>query len=418
MAAITAPLGSASSVARASWRDLDWSLLLLIALLSAWSLLTISSAARSRDEARPAFLASSAEGRAGAASTAGALSPKDVVESSKVSDVAKQAVWIALGLSLMVFLAGRDYQFWMHGQSWIYVLNLLMLGALLFLPASLAPVINGAKSWIRVGPLALQPSELAKFAIIVSLSAWVCRRQDKVRELPTLLLSLLFLAPPLALILKQPDFGTALAALSIWFGVMFFGGARLRHLGLIALVGLLSFGALWHSGKLKPHQKARLAVFLNSNPTTREDKREGYQIRQSQIAIGSGQLSGQGYGQGMQNRAGYVPENTTDFIFTVVAEELGFIGAASLVALYLLLLLRTSAIAMSTDNYFGALIAGGFTALLTFHTVVNLGMTMRVMPITGVPLPFFSYGGSSYFAFSCCAGLLQSIVQRQKRTGL
>ncbi len=418
MAAITAPLGSPASVARASWRDLDWSLLLLIALISAWSLLTIASASRSRDEARPAFLASPALSTSGLSSTSGVQNPKDVVVSSKVSDVAKQAVWIALGLSLMVFLAGRDYQFWMHAQTWIYVANLMMLGTMLFLPASIAPVINGAKAWIRLGPLAVQPSELAKFANIVSLAAWVCRRQDKVREMRTVLLSLLFLVPPLFLILKQPDLGTTLATLSIWFGVMFFGGARLRHLGLIALVGIIGFGALWHADKLKPHQKARLAVFLNNNPTTREDKREGYQIRQSQIAVGSGQLSGQGYGQGMQNRAGYVPENTTDFIFTVVAEELGFIGAASLVALYLLLLIRTSAIAMTTDNYFGALIAGGFTALLTFHTVVNIGMTMRVMPVTGVPLPFFSYGGSSYLAFSCCAGLLQSIVLRQKRTGL
>ena len=417
MAAITAPLRSSSFVARASWRDLDWSLLLLVVLLSAWSLLTISSAARSRDEARPAFT-SSPTGLPGAASSPRAVSVKDVVESDKVSDVVKQAVWIALGLSLMVFLAMRDYQFWMHLQSYLYVANLAILGVVLFLPPSIAPIINGAKSWIRLGPIALQPSEFAKFALIVTLSAWVCRRQNKVREMPTVLMSLIFLAPPLALILKQPDFGTSLALLAIWFGVMFFGGARLRHLGLIALIGVIGFGAVWQTGKLKPHQKARLSVFLNNNPTRRVDKEAGYQIKQSQIAIGGGQLSGQGYGQGMQNRAGYVPENTTDFIFTVVAEELGFIGAATLVALYLLLLLRTSTIAMATDNYFGALIAGGFTALLAFHTVVNLGMTMRVMPITGVPLPFFSYGGSSYLAFSCCAGLLQSIVLRQRRTGM
>jgi rod shape determining protein RodA len=418
MAAITAPLGSSSSVSRASWRDLDWSLLLLVAMLSAWSLLTISSASRSRDEGRPAFVASPLAGAASTygAAPANAISAKDVVESDKVSDVAKQAVWVALGLSLMLFLAGRDYQFWMHLQPWLYALNLLILGVVLFLPSSIAPIINGAKSWIRLGPIALQPSEFAKFALIVSLSGWVCRRQDKVREMPTVLGSLLFLLPPMALILKQPDFGTSLAILAIWFGVMFFGGARLRHLGLILLIGAIGFGTLWQTGKLKPHQKARLAVFLNNNPTKRVDKEAGYQIKQSQIAIGGGQLSGQGYGQGMQNRAGYVPENTTDFIFTVVAEELGFIGAASLVVLYLLLLLRTSTIAMATDNYFGALIAGGFTALLAFHAIVNLGMTMRVMPITGVPLPFFSYGGSSYLAFSACAGLLQSIVQRQKRT--
>jgi rod shape determining protein RodA len=421
MAAITAPLGSASSVSRASWRDLDWSLLFLVAMLSAWSLLTISSAARSRDEARPVFSsrpASTSINPPGAPGTSTSTSPLLATESGAVSDVAKQAVWVGLGLSLMVFLALRDYQFWMHLQSWLYGANILLLTVVLFLPPSIAPVINGAKSWIRLGPIALQPSEFAKFALIISLAAWACRRQDQMREFKTVLLSLAFLALPLALIMRQPDFGTSLAIGAIWFGVMFFGGARLRHLGVIVLLALVGFGALWQTNKLKPHQKARLSVFLNNSPTRKVDKEAGYQIKQSQIAIGSGQLSGQGYGQGMQNRAGYVPENTTDFIFTVVAEELGFIGAASLVVLYLALLLRTSTIAMATDNFFGALIAGGFTALLAFHTVVNLGMTMRVMPITGVPLPFFSYGGSSYLAFSACAGLLQSIVLRQRRTGL
>jgi rod shape determining protein RodA len=423
MAVISAPLGSAATRSRSMWRDLDWSLLLLIALLSVWSIATIASATRGRDETfspRPAFPGALAPSNASTSSASqGSSGAARAAESGRsgISDVAKQSLWVVAGLALMLGLALKDYQFWMHLQGWLYGLNLILLAGLLALPDGIAPEINGAKSWIRLGPLALQPSEGCKFVIIVSLAAFLCRRQEKIRELPTVLSSLLFLAPPLALILKQPDFGTSLAILAIWFGMMFFGGARLRHLGIIALIGAISFGAMWKTGRLKPHQKARLAVFLNNNPSTRVDKAAGYQIKQSQIAIGGGQLSGQGYGQGMQNRAGYVPENSTDFIFTVVAEELGFIGAASLLALYMLLLMRTSAVAMGTDNYFGTLIAGGFTALLAFHTVVNLGMTMRVMPITGVPLPFFSYGGSSYLAFSLCAGLLQSIALRQKKTG-
>jgi rod shape determining protein RodA len=268
-----------------------------------------------------------------------------------------------------------------------------------------------------LGPFALQPAEFCKFAVVICLAAFLCRRQEKIRELRTVIGSLVFLALPIGLIMKQPDFGTTLGIMSIWFGMMFFGGARLRHLGLIVLIGASLFGYAWHKDKIKPYQKARLSIFLNNNPSKAVSRDAAYQIKQSQIAIGSGQISGQGYGQGMQNRAGYVPENSTDFIFTVVAEEFGFIGGAGLILLYLLLLLRTTTIAMSTDNYFGTLIAGGFTALLAFHTVINLGMTMRVMPITGVPLPFFSYGGSSYLAFSLCAGLLQSITVRQKRAG-
>jgi rod shape determining protein RodA len=322
-----------------------------------------------------------------------------------------------VGLSLLLALAFMDYQLLMHLQGWIYLLNIFSLLLVLALPDSIAPTINGAQSWIRLGPFALQPSEFAKFALIVSLAGFLAKRQERVREFPTLMYSLLFLAPPLLLILKQPDFGTSLAVLSIWFGMLFFGGARLWHLALVVIVGASAFGYAWKTDKLKPHQKARLAVFLNNNPTTKIDRDAGYQIKQSQIAIGSGQLAGQGWGQGMQNQAHYVPENTTDFIFTVVAEELGFVGASLLVLAYLGLLLRTCFIAMTTDNYFGALMAGGFTALLAFHTIVNLGMTMRVMPITGVPLPFFSYGGSSYLSFALCMGLLQSIVIRQKRTG-
>jgi rod shape determining protein RodA len=207
-----------------------------------------------------------------------------------------------------------------------------------------------------------------------------------------------------------------LSVLSIWFGMLFFVGARLWHLGLTLLIGSPDVSArrgAWTFSN--PHQKERLAVFLQTDGTSRTSKREGYHIKQSQIAIGAGQITGQGWGQGMQNRAGYVPEKTTDFIFAVVAEELGFVGAGALLVLYLMFLSRSAMLAMTSDNYFGVLIAGGFTALIGFHAIVNLGMTMRVMPITGVPLPFFSYGGSSYLAFSMCVGLLQSIALRRRR---
>ncbi len=423
MAVISAPLSATPSLGRSSWRDLDWGLLFLVLSISIWSCLTISSATRTRDEGfsgRPTTAIAATSSSAvtqvenGAQSTLGSSRGS---QSSGISDVTKQLIWIMVGLSLLLALAFMDYQLLMHLQGWIYLLNIFSLLLVLALPDSIAPTINGAQSWIRLGPFALQPSEFAKFALIVSLAGFLAKRQERVREFPTLMYSLLFLAPPLLLILKQPDFGTSLAVLSIWFGMLFFGGARLWHLALVVIVGASAFGYAWKTDKLKPHQKARLAVFLNNNPTTKIDRDAGYQIKQSQIAIGSGQLAGQGWGQGMQNQAHYVPENTTDFIFTVVAEELGFVGASLLVLAYLGLLLRTCFIAMTTDNYFGALMAGGFTALLAFHTIVNLGMTMRVMPITGVPLPFFSYGGSSYLSFALCMGLLQSIVIRQKRTG-
>jgi rod shape determining protein RodA len=364
-------------------------------------------------------------------------------------------------LLVLFFLASLDFQWLMYIQGWLYAANVSFLILVLLIGRE----VNGAKSWIRLGPFALQPAEFSKFLILVTLAAWLCRRQDKIRELSTVIFSLVYIAPLLLLVLRQPDFGTMLAILAIWFGMLFFSGARLRHLGLVVGCGLLLFTFAWKAGDwfalssrswlpslarvnyqapdgtmhgttrrrtvmllpspaykvvktitLKPHQKERLAVFLDPNPSTRSARSAAYQITQSQIAIGAGQITGQGWGQGMQKRGGWVPENNTDFIFTVVAEELGFAGAALLIALYLALLFRTTWIATATDNYFGALIAGGFTALIAFHAIINLGMTMRVMPITGVPLPFFSYGGSSYLAFAACVGLLQSVVVRQRKT--
>ena len=412
MAVLNAPVAASSAYAQRSWRDLDWPSIFLVLVLSLWGVATVMSATRPSDSARLAttLTAPATSGAGAAASTrAAAAAPKN-------TDAIKQAVWIALGVCAIVLLSRIDFQLLMHLQLPVYLGSLLTLVLLLVLPSRLAPMINGAKSWILLGPLgSLQPSEFAKFAVILSLSAFLCRRQEKIREARTLLLSLLYVAPFLLLILKQPDFGTMLSVIVIWFGTLFFGGARLTHLGLALLIGLSLFGAAWKGGVLKPHQRERLAVFLNPHPSRAVAKKEGYQITQSQIAIGGGQIGGQGYGKGMQNRADYVPEKTTDFIFSVVAEEFGFIGGAILLMLYLLLLSRIAGIATSTDNYFGVLIAGGFASLLAFHTIINLGMTMRVMPLTGVPLPFFSYGGSSYLAFSMCLGMLQSIASRRRR---
>ncbi|HVF10832.1 MAG TPA: rod shape-determining protein RodA [Abditibacteriaceae bacterium] len=418
MAVISAPISPISSSytqSRGGARNFDWVMLALVALLSIWGCFTVASAIRPAESASPTRSAarSAAVKDNGGSAVAGAAA----VSPGRMSDVTKQVIWILVGLAALAALALSDYQWLMHLQGWLYALNLLLLVLVLKLPTSIAPEINGAKSWIKLGPFALQPAEFSKVALIVALAAFLCRRQARRREFSTLLWSLLYLALPLLLILKQNDFGTMLAVLSIWFGMMFFGGARWWHLGLVVLIGATLFGAAWHTDKLKPHQKARLAVFLDPNPSSADARREAYQITQSQIAIGGGGVTGQGWGKGMQNRAGYVPEKTTDFIFAVVAEELGFVGAATLLVAYLVLLSRSAMVALSTDNYFGALIAGGFTFLLAFHTIVNLGMTMRLMPITGVPLPFFSYGGSSYLAFSLCVGLLQSISLRRKRIG-
>ena len=367
-----------SASGRGSIWGFDWPLWVLVVFLSVWGAFTVISATQ----------------------TPGA----PLMQGGAASDAAKQIGFIVLGIGAMTALGFANYRWLMHLQSWLYLLNIAALVAVLFVGRE----VNGAKSWILVGPLSLQVSEFSKFALLLALSAFVTRRQTRMGEGRTVALSLLYLAPPLLLILKQPDFGTATAVLSIWFGIMFFGGARWQHLLIVALMGtLLMFGA-FQTGVLKPHQVARLTAFADPNSS------DNYQLDQSLIAIGGGQLTGQGYREGMQNRAHYVPFNQTDFIFTVVAEELGFLGGALLIGCYFLLLYRATNLALFADNYFGVLLCGGFTALLAFHCLINIGMTMRVMPITGVPLPFFSYGGSSFLNFSLCAGLLQSVSSHRR----
>ena len=395
MAIISAPFSP--SPGRASLFGLDWPLLLVSILLAVWGVFTIVSATR------PAIVAPQ---RASAAAIS--ISSRPVPKSSRIPDGTKQIAFVVLGVAAIVGLAFLDYRWLMHVQGSIYAFNI----AILLLVLVIGREINGAKSWIVLGPISLQMSEFSKIAVLICLGAFLARKQEKIGELKTVLLSLLYIAPPLLLILRQPDFGTMLATLSIWFGMLFFGGARLKHLGAVVLCGVLLFAGAWQGGVLKPHQTARLASFLDPDAAPEVG---GYQLRQSLIAIGAGQVTGQGYGNGMQNQARYVPENQTDFIFTVVAEELGFAGGATLILCYGFLLFRTVGLASTSENYFGVLLCGGFSALLAFHCIINLGMTMRIMPITGVPLPFFSYGGSSFLAFSLGVGLLQSVSVRCRR---
>jgi rod shape determining protein RodA len=381
MATLSPSLGSSPESPVLSLRrgGFDWVLALLVIVLALWGVATVFSATRG--------------------------------EPGYAGESNKQLVFIGVGLLIMGGMALSRYRALLHVQAAIYFANLALLTLLLILPHSMSPVIKGARSWIRLGPVSLQPSEFSKFAVLVCLSAFWARRQKEAGSFKTLLLSLLYLAPVVLLVMKQPDFGTTMATISIWLGVAFFAGARWTHLLATIGIGIALFMGAWHGGILQEHQKQRLSVFLN--PST-DKKKSGYQLNQAQIAIGGGQITGQGFGRGLQNNAHYVPENHTDFVFTVVAEEWGFFGGALLIGLFLLLLSRTLKIAGEGDSYFGSILCGGFSALLAFHCLINIGMTMRLMPVTGVPLPFFSYGGSSFLSFSLGIGACLSVSARRR----
>jgi rod shape determining protein RodA len=324
------------------------------------------------------------------------------------SRVTRQAIWAFLGTACMLLISSIDHKAYPRIADRIYIGNIVLLISVLALGRS----AKGAQRWIGAGPIAIQPSELAKIALIICLAAFLVSRRDEIHELRTVIKSFLYMALPILLVFKQPDLGTALVLLAIWFGMLYFAGAKLQHLGAFALAGTILFTTMWHVGVLHDYQKKRLATFINPEA---DPKASGYHIRQSRIAIGSGKFLGKGYLKGTQNKLRFIPEQHTDFIFTVVGEELGFAGGALLLLLYLCLLQRGAAIMVSAEDPAGRLISGGILSMFLFQIFVNMGMTMGIMPVTGVPLPMFSYGGSSLLACLTSVGILAGIYTRRHK---
>lgn len=323
---------------------------------------------------------------------------------------AKQVLWLFLGLAVALLATLLDWQVFERVDGWIYGCNIALL-TLVLIPG-IGAQAGGAQRWINLGFFQLQPSELAKPAVIITLAALILANQETLGEFPTVVKSFLHICPSMLLVLIQPDLGTALAFIALWMGMMFVAGAKLRHVSSVIVAGIVLFSLAWSLDVVKPYQKERLTAFLNPNLSPLD---AGYHVIQSQIAIGSGQLWGKGLFHGTQNKLNYIPEQHTDFIFTIVGEEGGFAGSVMVLGLYLMLLLRGVSLITENENPLGVLIGSGILSLLAFHVIVNIGMTMRVMPIAGVPLPFFSYGGSSMVSNMLMLGLLLGIGMRKQK---
>lgn len=315
----------------------------------------------------------------------------------------RQLVWLALGVAPAIGLASIKPSVWQRYSKLLYGLNLAMLlGVLLF-----GAERKGAQRWIELpGGFQLQPSELAKILLILTLAAWLARQGEAIRTPKGFLLSAVHMAVPALLVFKQPDLGTSIVFGVLWFAMVFLAGARTRWLWLTVVAGVLGFWGLWHFGVLKDYQKARLVSFVNPEA---DPQQSGYHILQARIAVGSGQLTGKGYLHGTQKNLRYIPEQHTDFIFVVVAEELGFVGAVGLLALYGAFLYTIWRLMTRTRNEYHRLVAGGILTLFTFHLLTNVGMTIGLFPVVGIPLPFVSYGGTMLWAALAAVGLLQAI---------
>lgn len=332
--------------------------------------------------------------------------------------VRKQLLWIALGVVALGMVLSLDYNWLRRFTRFIYVANVVLLIAVLIIGKE----SNGAQSWIVLGPFQLQPSEFAKVSMIITFAHYLDVRQGKLHRVRNLIPCFAHFMIPMGLILLQPDLGTSLVFIAIMLGMMFVAGANPKLLvGIIALGLLVVTGALvahFEFGvplPLKDYQIMRLVVFLNPYNDGFGGRGAGYNIIQSLIAIGSGGLFGKGLFNGSQVQLNFLPEHHTDFIFSVVGEELGFVGAGFLLLLYFNLIYRSIRIASQAKDMFGTLLVMGVTSMIGFHVLENVGMTISMMPVTGLPLPLFSYGGSFMVANMIALGLILNVNIRRKK---
>jgi rod shape determining protein RodA len=316
-------------------------------------------------------------------------------------------MWAGIAAIAFIIATAFDYR-WLKTLSWpTYALQL----GLLALTLAIGDGIGNSARWITVGPLTFQFSELAKILMIVVLADYLGRNHHKLDSLGTILGACVLVGPPLILVMIQPDLGTSMVFAAILAGMLWMSGASLKWLGALsaAVVGMVPLGWTY---LLRDYQKERLTSFLNPTPDV---SGPGYQLYQSQIAVGSGGWFGRGLTNGTQAQGDFLPVQTTDFVFSVLAEELGFIGAIVLFALFVLLLWRVLVAAWRCRDPFGTLFASGLAAMILFQLVVNVGMVMGIMPITGIPLPFVTHGGASLVSLAIGLGILQSINIRQTR---
>lgn len=339
---------------------------------------------------------------------------EDLTGGDPTAYLKKQLVNIAIGLVLLVLVMATDHRWVRIVAPLVYLAS---LGGLV-LVLTMGSTVNGSTSWVQLGGMSIQPSEFAKLAVVVGMALWVAERADVRQGRPGLtwgdsvgdVLGMLVIAGlPAALILLQPDLGTMLVLSATVFGVLAVSGAPRRWLALLVAGGVTAGAAAVAAGFLKQYQVDRFLAFTNPDLDPRG---AGYNVEQARIAVGNGGLFGQGLFDGSQTRAGFVPEQHTDFVFTVAGEELGLVGAGVLVALLAVVVWRALAIAARTDDVFGRLAAAGIACWFGFQAFQNVGMCLGIMPVTGVPLPFVSYGGSSMFAGMLAVGLLQNIHLR------
>lgn len=333
-------------------------------------------------------------------------------QSTEYGEFKKQIQWFLVSIPFFLLAYFIDYNVIARFSTALYVVMLGLLVGVLFTSS-----INGARSWYHFGSVAIQPSELSKIVVILFISFLINKLQLKgrkeINKIWKLLIAFFFMAIPILLIIKQPDFGTALAYIVAMLFILFSSGIDWKYIVVACILMAILVPVVYTH--LPAHALKRIEVFLNPESDPRGD---GYNIIQSKLAVGAGQLTGMGLLQGNQTQLGFLYPKTTDFIFAVIGEELGFLATATILVLYVVLITKTIYIAKTAKDNLGSYIAIGIGGIFFFHMVENIGMTIGLLPITGVPLPFVSYGGSSLITNFICIGLLLNISARRQKAYL
>ena len=359
-----------------SFRDFDWALLGMVLLLCTISVFEIYSA---------------------------------TLHTRYVGFHIKQLYWIAGGLACMFIFARIDYHRLLDWTPWLYGFCLVSLAAVLV--PGIGHKALGARRWIKLGPILFQPSEWVKVILILAVARYFANLGARSLTWRDIAKAFLLVGLPMLLVLKQPDLGTSLTYTPILVAGLFLGGVNLRQALILIASALVLMVGVWTSGKvLKPYQKARLTSFINPN---NDPRGTGYQIRQSLIAVGSGGIWGKGAEKGTQTQGDFLPIPHADFIFAAFSEEHGFVGAVFVLLLYFSVLMRLIQNAQTAADLPGSLIIMGVVALLTFQIAVNVGMVIGFMPVTGIPLPLMSYGGSSVLFTFLALGIVMNVRMRR-----
>ncbi len=316
----------------------------------------------------------------------------------------RQLAWLGIGVVGVLVLISIDYRLL---ARWAYVGYLAGLGVLAAVLV-LGRAAQGARRWLTIGPFTVQPSELFKLVLLTTVAAYLAGREDQRPGWDRVVFPLLLVAPAFALIVKQPDLGTALVLVPVVMALLFVGGARWRDLAVLMGGGLAAAPAFWFI--LRDYQRERLLVYLDP---FRDPLGSAWNVIQAKITIGSGQIVGKGLFGGTQSRLAFLPERHTDFIFAAFAESWGFLGAVGLLAVYGLLALRGLEVAATARDTLGSLLATGATVLLASQALVNLGMVTGLLPIVGIPLPMVSYGGSALLTALGAVALIENVRMRR-----